>query len=191
MLAFLLVKFCSAETGKLVLHQWTLKALTASLPDRQSTQQLLGAVQSDLTSSGVFSFLQRSVLVHPDGTVLWFCWFYFPLGKKEVRTTLFVHCLLLSRFVSRRSLVLFWGFLATDLNQLPWSNLPFTLSATSPPNPSTLSASMLRFALLLPSFLSPFPTFPFSLHFSAGLPPCDIQSIGTGMDGSHCWLFPL
>lgn len=41
------------------------------------------------------------------------------------------------------------------------------------------------------SSLHHLPCTPMSFPLPAGLPPCDIQSIGTGMDGSNCWLFPL
>lgn len=98
------------------------------------------------------------------------------------------------------SLELFLGdlwFCFRDFWPLIWTSFPdqtcFLPSSPTPPQP-------LFTVCFNASLCSPPPLFSFSFsplflslsfHISAGLPPCDIQSIGTGMDGSHCWLFPF
>lgn len=145
----------------------------------------VGGVQSDLTTQTF------SVLLQPSSTSD-FLFLFFLFRTIALFSLLFL--LSLQWFVSRSSFVFVLrissGLMATELNQDPWSNLLFTLSTALPTPLHCFTASLcspplpLFFSLFSPSLSPPF-------HILAGLPPCDIQSIGTGMDDSPCTLFPL
>lgn len=147
----------------------------------------VGGVQSDLTTQTF------SVLLHPSSRSD--CPFLIFLIQNNCFVFIVPSLFLLSLqwFVSRSSFVfilgLSSGLMSNELNQDPWSNLLFTLS-TALPTPllhcfALLSSSSPFFFSFFSSSLPP----PF--HILAGLPPCDIQSIGTGMDDSPCTLFLL
>lgn len=159
------------------------------------TERVLRSEQSDLTPQTFLLFVPWSNF-HPDWIVLWYFLVTFISLWKDRRVwspirTVFPCAFMLVLF--KPPLICFedvhCAVLATELNRLPWSHLLLTLSSTFP-DPSPL---LHRFATLSssPLFFLPVSHSPPSFHISAGLPPCDIQSIGTGMDGTPCWLVLL
>lgn len=158
--------------GKLVIHQWTWKAQTASLPDSQSTQQLLGAVQSDLTTQTFSQFLQRLTSFTLTGLCFdFFFRFDFPHGKtgkcdflhQSGRSLCFHACSFKvspGLFLGTLSSLVFWP--------LSWTSFPDqTCFLPSPPPLLTPLHCLLHgfatFSSSSPSFFL-FPLFLYSPH---------------------------